>query len=164
MPELNPNVQSWIKALRSDKYQKTEGALRDYEQVWSPEKVTYVTSNKPQYCALGVAMLLAERAGVHITESQWEKGDLPSSVVDWLGVKRGNNAVKLNAVSIPELNDGSWSYDRKTTDEYGDPKEKSFKEIAEVIEEHPQVFGKIRWKAKKQAKNKAQKKAKNKKH
>lgn len=131
--KLNPNVRLWLKALRSGKYEQANGSLRDFPQEWSKEFQDYVKSDKPTYCALGVAMEVAQRHGVPIPERAWSGAYLPKTVVDWLGLKPSNRGVKLNGESVYELNDDAGL---------------SLPEIANQIKLHPQIFGEPRLKAK----------------
>ena len=111
--ELNQNVKLWVEALRSGKYNQCRGSLRTKNR------------RKYSYCALGVAMKVAETHGVIIEEHHWDRASLPYSVMDWLGLRRDNFQVKLNSHSVIFLNDTS---------------ELDFKEIAKQIELHPTVF------------------------
>lgn len=121
---LNKNAKQWIEALRSGKYKQGLRALR----------------NKNKFCCLGVACDLYRK--VH-PEAKWHKSGehwiflgryqdyLPSEVQTWLGF---NNSQGLftdennNKESLAELNDA----------------EKSFNEIADVIESRPKGLFKKR--------------------
>lgn len=127
---LNQNVKLWLKALRSNKFKQANGVLREPIEVWNQQKQDLDIKGQ-QYCALGVAMAVAEQHGVTIKERDWHTGFLPRSVRDWLGVKSNNRHVKLNGEVVSELNDDGMG----------------FKEIAKEIENHPQAFGKPRVKS-----------------
>lgn len=127
--KLNPNVKLWLKALRSNKYHQITGLLREGKK------------NYYSYCALGVAMKIAQDHDVRFPQRFWKYSFLPSAVVDWLGLEEGNNDATLNSVSVLNLND---NYE-------------SFRKIADEIEAHPEAFGSPRYKV---IKSKAKAKAK----
>lgn len=110
--KLNKNVQKWLTALRSGKYEKVTHSLREE-----------IGQNKFGYCALGVAMKVAEDNGVPIAESAWSRAYLPYEVKNWLGATSSN--ISLNGNSVPDLNDDEGF---------------TFNQIADEIEAHADKF------------------------
>jgi hypothetical protein len=77
--------------------------------------------NQSAYCCLGVACVLAEKEGV-ISPTEWiGHSYLPSRVRDWLGLQERAGFISSMNTSLAYLND----------------RNKSFKEIADVIESDP---------------------------
>lgn len=128
--KLNKNVQKWLTALRSGKYEKVTCALREE-----------IGSEVFGYCALGVAMKVAEDNGVPIAEAAWGRCFLPNAVKNWLGATSSN--VSLNGNTVVDLNDDEGF---------------TFNQIADEIEAHADKFkpevpnGKAKAKAKAKAK------------
>lgn len=110
--KLNKNLKKWLTALRSGKYEKVTHSLR--EEIYE---------NKFGYCALGVAMKVAEDNGVPIAEAAWGRCFLPQAVTAWLGASSGN--VSLNGNSVVDLNDEEGF---------------TFNQIADEIEAHADKF------------------------
>lgn len=109
---MNDNAKKWVAALRSGRYEQTKGALE----------------RGGRYCCMGVACVVAMRAGVPLERTGSDSGTvaynsctglLPSSVAAWLG-----------------LNDTGGDYlSGKLTDlnDRGTP----FAQLAEIIESEP---------------------------
>ena len=110
---MNPQIkQKWVSALRSGEYQQTKGFLRTDDG----------------FCCLGVLCdLYGKENNVEWNlvnngqnyEFQNYKSHLPSSVVEWSGVKDNNPFVNNQTDGLIGLND----------------KGSTFNKIADVIEE-----------------------------
>lgn len=110
--KLNKNLKKWLTALRSGKYKKVTCALREE-----------IGSEVFGYCALGVAMKVAEDNGVPIAEAAWSKCFLPQAVTAWLGASTPD--ISLNGNSVIDLNDEEGF---------------TFSQIADEIEAHADKF------------------------
>lgn len=108
---MNAEIKaSWVSALKSGDYTQGKKCLR---------------SGHSTFCCLGVLCALYDEA--HGTNN-WQKGmfmleseALPREVYEWAGLKEGNPSVVIEGsrVSLIQLNDH---------------KNKSFREIADVID------------------------------
>jgi hypothetical protein len=124
---LNENAKAWVAALRSGKYEQTEGILT---QISADGSVSH--------CCLGVACELAKNAGlsmvVYDNEDEWyttkrsydgQLSVLPSTVKVWLGLNDESGCADepmQRYTSLAELNDSGCF---------------SFGHIAEIIESDP---------------------------
>lgn len=108
---MNPKIKlAWIRALRSGKYRRGEGMLREN------------TPRGPKFCCLGVLCDLYAKA----TKTPWDSDQsilgcgafLPQKVADWAGVE--DRSVVIAGSSAAHLNDSG----------------RSFKGIATLIEKH----------------------------
>lgn len=116
---LTPNQEAWLKALESDEFTQTQGALQ----------------NSKGYCCLGVGCVLAGRAGValfankpHLDQGFLLGGNLTNheSVQEWLGL--------LDPCGVPKDN----SEQNRLT--YMNDAGVSFKEIAAKIRANPEAY------------------------
>lgn len=115
---MNANAKKWVKALKSGRYKRTTGTLRD----------------KKGYCCLGVACEIAVKNKIieagELTASDCyyydgEENFLPPAVITWLGLRdqKGTFTPKNKTdTSLDVLNDGG----------------KTFKQIAKIIESEPE--------------------------
>lgn len=107
--QLNPNAAQWIRVLKSGRYRQADGKLK--------------VDNRT-YCALGLAIMLAKKAGVGVPESAWNQASLPSSVSKWLGLRNNSHDPRFtfngHRSSVMEMNDTG----------------KDFKTIASTLEAH----------------------------
>lgn len=115
---MNANAKKWVRALKSGKFKRTQGALGD---------------NKG-FCCLGVACELAVKEGVikpgkfmeDRKEFRYGKDYyfLPTKVQDWLGLstKKGKFVSKTKITDLADKNDAG----------------ASFKTIAKIIESEPE--------------------------
>lgn len=117
-PKLNKNVKLWLKALRSGEYKQVKGRLRTEEG----------------YCCLGVACDVYAKQHKTLKWRRDEEGDiefsgastqLPDNVRKWLGLKDSEGEFNLK--------DGH----EETLTNLNDDEEKSFEEIADIIESNP---------------------------
>jgi hypothetical protein len=115
---LGPNQQKWVDALRSGEFNQTSLCLHD----------------SCGYCCLGVACKAAEKDGVYIEYEDFgeettdkylygETLDEQDLVMDWLDIKDGYGPFK--ETNLTKLNDDEG---------------KSFKEIADIIEENAHLI------------------------
>lgn len=115
---MNPDVKvKWIEALRSGEYEQAVGTL------------TYIKPDDSgfKHCCLGVLCELAVKEGLpikreEVVNSIYYDNDgisLPDSVMEWAGLTHPNPSV------------GAY-----TAAEWNDCKDRSFTEIADLIEEH----------------------------
>lgn len=119
---MNENAKAWIEALRSGKFEQTQGWLRNHEG----------------YCCLGVACELALEAGI-IEESYFddnseyasydgEDTELPEVVAEWLGL---TNPAGRYEPETPDPDVECWGLT------WDNDKGKTFDEIADIIENQP---------------------------
>ena len=131
---LNENAKLWIKALRSGKYNQTKGALRRPDG--SNDKGV-------SFCCLGVACdLYIKRVPKKNRDKMW-KADLTDD-----NVTGGCFRFKKSWSSLPDqvikwlgLNYASGSYGITGTNSLvsdNDDNNKSFSEIADIIESQPE--------------------------
>lgn len=126
---MNANVQLWLDALRSGNFRQTTGALH--------KRDGYGDS----FCCLGVACKIAQDNGVDVTSVtdhdvviyDGERGYLPRSVQDWLGIKHSNGGVKARPLYGDSRNG---FYSLVTLND----KEFSFGEIADIIESNQEAL------------------------
>lgn len=127
---LNENAQKWVNALRSGKYQQTQGHLRD----------------KTGYCCLGVACeIYLEETGrgswqasaghnayqYSIDPFERSHTSLPGSVRRWLGLQSASG----NYLRKGALRPGSFSQRDNLATANDDGRD--FEEIADIIESQP---------------------------
>ena len=117
--ELKEHRAKWVEALRSGKYEQTDGVLRDKEATG--------------YCCLGVACEISEVGewGIELnTTSDHDEAHydgkfrlLPLSVAEWLGIATDHGYYRdgLDPKSLTEINDRGFS----------------FQKIADIIESAP---------------------------
>ena len=121
---MNKLQKAWIEALRSEKYQKG---------------FRYLQPTDNTYCALGVAVLVAEKSGVRVHRqptSCWGRtatylgliGQSLSSQPEVLLALRLSNQGEDNVLT---MNDGLDEKHYKCL---------TFKEIADIIEEQPEDY------------------------
>lgn len=114
---MNANAKKWVKALKSGKFKRTTGTLRD----------------EKGFCCLGVACEIAVKNKIinkgDKRESLYfyadEENFLPEVVKNWLGLQtfKGNFKDKQDGrISLDVLNDRG----------------KTFKQIAKIIESEPE--------------------------
>jgi hypothetical protein len=110
-------MQLWIDGLRSDEFKQGVG------------KLLQVEDGAAKYCCLGVACVLAKRAGV-IETLPWERAGrgfevavLPPDVSDWLGTSEWDTNNRKNpmvkGISLAGHNDAG----------------ATFREIADMLEQ-----------------------------
>lgn len=123
---MKPEVKAqWIEALRSGKYEQGIGRLKDYDG---------------KYCCLGV---LCDLSGLgtwmensfsdpafYITgKFSSESYTLPDEVVEWAGLD--SHDPEVAGLTLSKHNDGDGTHG----DEEGERGNKSFSQIADLIEE-----------------------------
>lgn len=110
---MNPEVKArWLAALRSGEHSQVKGQLHRLGE---------------GYCCLGVLCEVAIKEGLNLRVEDLDgdrhydgkSGTLPGSVVEWAGIIDNNPKVAGNQLS-----------------EWNDQYEKSFTEIADLVEEH----------------------------
>ena len=126
---LNPNAQKWVDALRSGKYVQGQYRLHPADD---------------QFCCLGVACdLFAKENPTHgewingsfITLRDDSRSTLAIEVADWLGMKRDPRAPNLQNRNGTYGMDGI-GYVGTNLVEDNDTHNKTFAEIADIIEAH----------------------------
>jgi hypothetical protein len=100
------NIRKWVKALRSGKYKRAIGALR----------------NRNRFCCLGVACDVSQVGEWGVNGYDGRNGTLPASVCEWLGLRS----------SDPGLHDKRGL--RKAASYLNDKRRYTFDEIADAIE------------------------------
>jgi hypothetical protein len=118
---MTENQESWLKALESDEFKQAIGLLE----------------NKGRFCCLGVACILAGRAGLllNLVTSGHSIGELlggnltsQPGVQEWLGL--------LDACGLPYGKVGMTETVLTKMNDSG----KSFKEIAKTIRANPEAY------------------------
>jgi hypothetical protein len=110
---VTDNQKKWLEALRSGKYGQCKKKLQD----------TY------GYCCLGVACVVARSEGVSVVmdDGYILGGSLATQqdVWQWLGLRSGYGVPRFGSgPALTDLNDSG----------------KSFSEIADIIEAHPEEY------------------------
>lgn len=110
---MNAAAKKWVKALRSGKYQQTRHTLKDQDG----------------YCCLGVGADLYRKAKKINCLKEFTKHEsmLSPRIKEWLGLQTDHGAF---------CNDGH--YGASSLIDMNDDNEKSFKDIATLIEREPE--------------------------
>lgn len=106
--DFTPNQLAWLEALRNGKYRQGRGLL----------EVIEVPGDKPEYCCLGVACIVAEQNGVSISRNPFDHNRVDGSVLygyqkdvaEWLQISREGQHMltRLNdyvGLSFPQIAD-----------------------------------------------------------
>jgi hypothetical protein len=122
---MNENAKKWVLALRSGKYKQGK------------HRLTSIVGGEEQHCCLGVACKLAVEAGVvKVTSPRvgyilygenfaYADNALPDGVVRWLGMQ----------TAYGQLDDAPFGSLIRANDSG-----QTFPEIADLIEQHPELF------------------------
>lgn len=105
---LNENAKKWVAALRSGEFKQAQRKL----------------ATKDGFCCLGVACVLAEKDGLSLPDDWKDRGSLPWTICRWLGLRTGWGQY------------GPALENELTRD--NDKKDKTFAEIAGIIESEPE--------------------------
>lgn len=121
---LNENAKKWVEALKSGKYKQGTGQLVTQESEWNEETMRFIPTGVKRYCCLGVLCEVAVQEGV-IPSFKEDDCYLPEVVQKWVGLKTPQGIFKDNRE------------DNSVSDVLNDREQKSFEEIAKVIESEP---------------------------
>lgn len=121
---LNSAAQKWVEALKSGKYQQGRSQLMIQESNWDESAVSFIPTGKKLHCCLGVLCEVAVQEGV-IPSFDGSECYLPIEVQKWASLKTSDGKFLIN-------NEQS-----SLSDILNDREEKSFEEIAKVIESEP---------------------------
>jgi len=122
---MNKNARKWVSELRSGKWTQARDAL---------------SYNRKSFCCLGVACELYEQdvGGLRIKKlpsgkiSYNEFSDLlPKAVCNWIGLVDCGGSYLTNSARSEKVT-GSLTIDNDSG--------KTFSEIADIVEAHPQMF------------------------
>ena len=129
---MNKNAKKWVEVLRSGKYKQGQ----------------YYLKKGDEFCCLGVACeIYGEENGVNwsydgkpqIYRFLGENGELPNALVDWLGMNSKTGLIELES-SIRVFGSVHKDWDSSISLASLNDEEKSFKEIADIIEEHQDIL------------------------
>src|ERR1035437_1012294 len=117
----NENVQSYLEALRSGRYEQAQGSLREGNR----------------FCCLGVACdvyreLTGKGAGdtdVFVSDTGGDTNYMPPEVMKFYGFRNRRGEYDVSGPNVP--------HKRKLADDDNDEDRKSFSEIADIIEQAP---------------------------
>jgi hypothetical protein len=139
---LNDNAKAWVAALRSGKYKQAVGVLTEEAD-----------GEIVGHCCLGVACELAVEAGVvkrferkeHYyrdvvygpNEHQVERTVLPPLVAAWLGLREANASFPPRDLAADADMTAETPVDRTEALTSMNDAQRSFEEIADVIEQEP---------------------------
>lgn len=115
---MNKNIKKlWVEALRSGDYEQAKFDLRKKDKL---------NGQIVGYCCLGVLTdIYCNKKGSDFDRVAKKRSYLPVSVSKWAGFG-GNDNPSVAGNSLAALNDGA----------HGSGKQKSFVEIADLIEAH----------------------------
>lgn len=108
---LTPNVKLWVAALKSGEFKQAYDKLKGYDP----------RTGEVGYCCLGVACVVYERETGNAVDELNSDNYLPARVQKWLGLRKHSGSYADG--SLANLNDSH---------------QKTFAQIAEVIESEPE--------------------------